>query len=259
MRNQRYDIWQFMDPLRRSSGAIWWNVPSHGNCFRTSISQSWIGARSLWLIKEEFDFTLSPLKLVQAAFILARLFLSSVFRLPSVARHNYTIWNYHILGATYALPFRFPTPLSPLKPFPRYHQLGSCYLLPPHAWKTRSEFTFYWAYSFFPSLTGTTWHAMDRLERRTNWSNVPTGSRPWSFSAGDFSSISAYPNSKAQVRRPAMQIPPPTPSFFSSKLAESFPRADSVSKREREKTCYLERLVALLPLQKVPFLRQERP
>jgi len=59
-----------------------------------------------------------------------------------------------------------------------------------------------------------------------------TGSRPWSFSAGDFSSISAYPNSKAQVRRPAMQIPPPTPSFFSSKLAESFPRG--VKERERK-------------------------
>lgn len=33
---------------------------------------------------------------------------------------------------------------------------------------------------------------------------------------------------KAQVRRPAMQIPPPTPSVFSSKLAESFSRSDSV-------------------------------
>lgn len=59
---------------------------------------------------------------------------------------------------------------------------------------------------------------------------------------------------KAQVRRPAMPIPPPISSVFSSKLAESFPRADSVSKRERQKTFYLERLVALLPLQQVPFL-----
>lgn len=33
---------------------------------------------------------------------------------------------------------------------------------------------------------------------------------------------------KAQVRRPAMPIPPPISSVFSSKLAESFPRADSV-------------------------------
>lgn len=48
--------------------------------------------------------------------------------------------------------------------------------------------------------------------------------------------------SKAQVRRPAMQIPPPTPSFFSSKLAESFPRADSVSKREREIVTYKDQL-----------------
>lgn len=82
------------------------------------------------------------------------------------------------------------TPLSPLKSFPRYHQLGSCYLLRPHAWKTRSEFTFYWAYSFLPSLTGTTWHAMDRLERRTNWSHVPFSTAfPASVDRVDFLSL----------------------------------------------------------------------
>ncbi|XVE66638.1 hypothetical protein DITRI_Ditri08aG0094300 [Diplodiscus trichospermus] len=56
---------------------------------------------------------------------------------------------------------------------------------------------------------------------------------------------------KAQVRRPAMPIPPTISSIFSSKLAKSFPRAkaDSVSKREKKKTFDLERLVALLSFQ----------
>ena len=82
-----------------------------------------------------------------------------------------------------------------------------------------------------------------------------------SYPRGTYTKFLPIPSlAKAQVRRPAMPIPPPISSVFSSKPAESFPRAraDSVSKRERQKTFDLERLVALLPLPQVPFLRQEK-